>query len=43
MYEKEGINWAKIDFQDNQACLDLIVKRPVGIFHLLDDESNFPK
>lgn len=26
-----------------QPCLDLIEKRPVGIIHLLDDESNFPK
>ena len=23
--------------------IHLLVKKPVGIFHLLDDESNFPK
>eukprot|EP00049_Salpingoeca_infusionum_P014556 m.275108 g.275108 ORF g.275108 m.275108 type:complete len:2303 (+) comp15693_c0_seq2:157-7065(+) len=42
-YEKEGIDWTKIDFQDNQPCLDLIVKKPAGILHMLDDESNFPR
>ena len=42
-YEKEGINWRRIDFSDNQPCLDLITKRPVGILHLLDDETNFPR
>jgi myosin heavy subunit len=42
-YEKEGISWKKLEFNDNQPTLDLINKRPVGIFHLLDDESNFPK
>ena len=42
-YEREGINWAKIEFGDNQECLDLIAKRPVGILHMLDDETNFPK
>lgn len=42
-YERERINWSKIDFSDNQPCLDLICKRPLGIFHILDDESNFPR
>lgn len=42
-YKAEGISWKAIEFRDNQPCLDLICKRPVGIFHLLDDESNFPK
>lgn len=42
-YEKEKIDWKKIDFQDNQLCIDLIGKKPNGIIYLLDDESNFPK
>ncbi|XP_065191822.1 unconventional myosin-XV-like [Sycon ciliatum] len=42
-YEKEQICWSKITFKDNQPCLDLICKRPVGLFSILDDESNFPK
>lgn len=43
MYDKEGIDWTKVEFNDNQPCLDLIAKRPVGVFHILDDESNFPR
>ena len=30
-------------FQDNLPIIHLIAKKPVGILHLLDDESNFPK
>lgn len=30
-------------FQDNLPVIHLIAKKPVGILHLLDDESNFPK
>lgn len=29
--------------QDNLPVIDLIARKPVGILHLLDDESNFPK
>lgn len=42
-YQKEGINWSKIDFVDNQPAIDLISKKPVGLLQLLDEESNFPK
>mgnify|MGYP002402263829 CR=1 FL=1 len=42
-YDRERINWTKIDFSDNQPCLDLICKRPTGILHVLDDESAFPR
>ncbi|XP_037094410.1 unconventional myosin-XV-like isoform X2 [Pollicipes pollicipes] len=42
-YLKEKIEWQSIAFQDNWPVLHLISKKPVGIFHLLDDESNFPK
>lgn len=30
-------------FQDNLPVIHLLSKKPVGILHLLDDESNFPK
>ena len=43
IYNKEGIDWSKIEFNDNQPCLDLIVKKPAGLFHLLNDESAFAK
>jgi hypothetical protein len=32
-----------IALQDNLPVIHLIAKKPVGILHLLDDESNFPK
>ncbi|XWS11103.1 hypothetical protein CRYUN_Cryun38cG0055000 [Craigia yunnanensis] len=41
-YELDGIDWTKIDFEDNQECLDLFEKRPLGLLSLLDEESNFP-
>ncbi|XVE50396.1 hypothetical protein DITRI_Ditri01bG0159200 [Diplodiscus trichospermus] len=41
-YELEGIDWTKVDFEDNQKCLDLFEKKPLGLLSLLDEESNFP-
>ncbi|KAK6229517.1 hypothetical protein SCA6_018468 [Theobroma cacao] len=41
-YELDGINWTKVDFADNQECLDLFEKKPLGLLCLLDEESNFP-
>jgi len=32
-----------IIFQDNLPVIQLLSKKPVGILHLLDDESNFPR
>lgn len=43
IYEKEGLNLKKIDFIDNQDCLDLLETKGVGIFDLLDEESRLPK
>jgi stress response protein SCP2 len=42
-YEKEKINWKNITFKDNQECLDLIEKKPIGILSFLDEECKFPK
>ena len=42
-YSKEKIDWNQIEYSDNQPTIDLIAKKPVGILHVLDDESNFPK
>lgn len=27
-YESDGIDWTRIEFEDNQDCLDLIEKVP---------------
>ncbi|XP_028779865.1 myosin-2 isoform X2 [Neltuma alba] len=42
-YELDGVDWNKVDFEDNQECLDLFEKKPLGLISLLDEESNFPK
>ncbi|KAE8692300.1 Myosin-2 [Hibiscus syriacus] len=41
-YELDGIDWTKVDFEDNQECLDLFEKKPLGLLSLLDEESNLP-
>lgn len=43
LYEKEGLGVKKIDFVDNQDCIDLIESKQNGIFGLLDEESKLPK
>ena len=34
---------AHIAYQDNQPVLDMFLQRPVGMLHLLDEESWFPQ
>ncbi|KAI5436291.1 hypothetical protein KIW84_022674 [Lathyrus oleraceus] len=41
-YIHDGIDWAKVEFEDNQDCLNLFEKRPLGLLSLLDEESTFP-
>ncbi|GBL80058.1 Unconventional myosin-VI [Araneus ventricosus] len=43
LYEKEGLNVRKIDYVDNQDCLELLESKGNGIFDLLDEESRLPK
>jgi hypothetical protein len=38
VYRREGIHWDPLEFPDNQACVDLLEKRPGGIFSYLDEE-----
>lgn len=42
-YELDGIDWTKVEFEDNHECLNLFEKKPIGLISLLDEESNFPK
>uniref|UniRef100_A0A6I8PIS5 Myosin IXA n=1 Tax=Ornithorhynchus anatinus TaxID=9258 RepID=A0A6I8PIS5_ORNAN len=42
-YLAEGISWHNIDYIDNSSCINLISKKPTGLLHLLDEESNFPQ
>ncbi|CAN0909026.1 VIII-1 [Linum grandiflorum] len=41
-YILDGIDWTKVDFEDNQDCLNLFEKKPLGLLSLLDEESTFP-
>ncbi|KAF3590062.1 hypothetical protein F2Q69_00029682 [Brassica cretica] len=41
-YIKDGIDWRRVDFEDNQTCLRLFEKKPLGLLSLLDEESTFP-
>ncbi|KAL7001573.1 Myosin-1, partial [Sarracenia purpurea var. burkii] len=41
-YVQDGIDWAKVDFEDNADCLNLFEKKPLGLLSLLDEESTFP-
>uniref|UniRef100_H2L8B3 Myosin IXA n=1 Tax=Oryzias latipes TaxID=8090 RepID=H2L8B3_ORYLA len=42
-YAAEGISWKNIDYIDNTGCINLISKKPTALFHLLDEECNFPQ
>lgn len=42
-YDKERINWSKIQFKDNQLTLDMIAEKPLNIIALVDEETRFPK
>ncbi|MGH0115360.1 UNVERIFIED_CONTAM: hypothetical protein FKN15_006788, partial [Acipenser sinensis] len=42
-YRSEGISWRNIDYIDNTGCISLISKKPTALFHLLDEECNFPQ
>ncbi|KAL5983014.1 Myosin-1 [Asimina triloba] len=41
-YIQDGIDWTKVNFEDNQHCLTLFEKKPLGLLSLLDEESTFP-
>ncbi|EGT39017.1 hypothetical protein CAEBREN_03457 [Caenorhabditis brenneri] len=43
MYESEGLNIQKIEFTDNQDCIELFEKKPSGLFDLLDEEAKLPR
>nr|XP_057934920.1 unconventional myosin-IXAa isoform X3 [Doryrhamphus excisus] len=42
-YRAEGISWRNIEYIDNTGCISLISKKPTALFHLLDEECNFPQ
>ncbi|KAM6918696.1 unconventional myosin-IXb-like [Xenentodon cancila] len=42
-YTSEGIKWQNINFIDNNGCIQLISNKAVGLFSLLDEETNRPR
>ncbi|KAL0966745.1 hypothetical protein UPYG_G00299630 [Umbra pygmaea] len=42
-YLKEDIVWKNVSFQDNTPTLDLLVRKPLNVLALIDEESHFPK
>lgn len=43
IYEKEGLQLKRVEFTDNQDCIQLFEAKATGIFDLLDEESRLPK
>lgn len=43
IYEKEGLHVKRVEFTDNQDCIQLFEAKSAGIFDLLDEESRLPK
>lgn len=43
IYEKEGLDLKRVEFIDNQDCIQLLENKSSGIFDLLDEESRLPK
>lgn len=42
LYSEEGVRWTRIEYQDNQGCIDLIEKIPTGILRILDETCKKP-
>ncbi|CAI2349946.1 unnamed protein product [Caenorhabditis sp. 36 PRJEB53466] len=43
LYAAEGLNVQKIEFTDNQDCIDLFETKASGLFDLLDEEAKLPR
>ena len=43
IYATEGIRHHKVEFADNQECIDLFLASPGGIFPTLEDEQTIPR
>ncbi|CAG9541038.1 unnamed protein product [Cercopithifilaria johnstoni] len=43
LYAKEGLNVTRIDYSDNDDCIDLFERKINGLLDLLDEEARLPK
>merc|ERR1712055_143914 len=42
-YVREGIDWAMVDFGMDLAACIIMFEKPMGVWAILEEESNFPK
>lgn len=42
-YTRENIVWTHMEYQDNQATLNMLAAKPLNMLALIDEESHFPK
>ena len=42
-YVSEGIDWAMVDFGMDLAACIIMFEKPMGVWAILEEESNFPK
>merc|ERR1712241_898007 len=42
-YVREGIDWVMVDFGMDLAACIIMFEKPMGIWSILEEESNFPK
>eukprot|EP00966_Prymnesium_polylepis_P220608 5102935-Prymnesium_polylepis.1 len=43
LYKAEAVPFPELQYADNQPCIELIEKPPMGIFRLLDSQGKTPK
>ncbi|CAB3410648.1 unnamed protein product [Caenorhabditis bovis] len=43
LYAAEGLNVTRIEYSDNQDCIDLFERKATGLFDLLDEEAKLPR
>merc|ERR1712062_519421 len=43
LYQSEGIDWVMVDFGMDLAACIIMFEKPMGLWAILEEESNFPK
>lgn len=43
LYDKEGLQVPRIDYSDNNDCIELFEKKGTGLLDMLDEEAKLPR
>ena len=43
MYLAEGLEWAQVSYEDNEATIQILHAKGLGVLPMLDDETKHPK